>query len=94
VTALRIHYDVLQNLYTSSLAINKIGRKITELLYIRRTKHDFALVTKSARERYADLVSYQPDLIKSIPQKYLSSYLGIKPESLSRLRSRYKHQVN
>jgi CRP-like cAMP-binding protein len=70
------------------MAFNTIGRKITELLYIRRTRQDLALLTKSADERYQDLIKLQPDLVNNIPQKYLSSYLGITPETLSRLRNK------
>jgi CRP-like cAMP-binding protein len=93
VSALRIHYNALQKLYESSLVLNKIGRQITELLYIRRTKQDLALITKSAHERYYNLMTEQPELINNIPQKYLSTYLGITPETLSRLRNRDRQLV-
>jgi CRP-like cAMP-binding protein len=42
----------------------------------------------SAEERYLKLLKERPDLIQRVPQYQLASYLGIKPESLSRIRKR------
>ena len=42
----------------------------------------------SAEERYLKLIKEKPDLIQRVPQYHLASYLGIKPESLSRIRRR------
>jgi len=39
-------------------------------------------------ERYLELMRTKPELIERVPQYYLASYLGIKPESLSRIRKR------
>ncbi|MGE0588284.1 MAG: Crp/Fnr family transcriptional regulator [Cyclobacteriaceae bacterium] len=44
--------------------------------------------TSSPEERYLSLVEKRPDLIQRVPQHQLASYLGIKPQSLSRLRAR------
>jgi CRP-like cAMP-binding protein len=44
------------------------------------------LLTKSAMDRYEELVVNEPRLILTIPQKYVAEYLGIQPESLSRLK--------
>lgn len=44
--------------------------------------------TSSPEERYLNLVEKRPDLIRRIPQHQLASFLGIKPQSLSRLRAR------
>lgn len=42
----------------------------------------------SPEQRYKNLLQNRPDLIKRVPQHQLASYLGIKPQSLSRLRAR------
>lgn len=42
----------------------------------------------SPEQRYLNLVEKRPDLIQRVPQHQLASYLGIKPQSLSRLRAR------
>ncbi|MEP3209410.1 MAG: Crp/Fnr family transcriptional regulator [Maribacter sp.] len=44
------------------------------------------LTTLSAEQRYAKLIKNSPAIIKNIPLKYIASYLGINPGSLSRIR--------
>jgi DNA-binding MarR family transcriptional regulator len=44
--------------------------------------------TSSPEKRYLSLIQKRPDLIQRVPQHQLASYLGIKPQSLSRLRAR------
>ena len=44
--------------------------------------------TSSPEQRYLNLLQKRPDLIQRVPQHQLASYLGIKPQSLSRLRTR------
>ena len=44
--------------------------------------------TSSPEQRYMNLLQKRPDLIQRVPQHQLASYLGIKPQSLSRLRAR------
>ena len=44
--------------------------------------------TSSPEQRYLDLLTSRPDLIQRVPQHQLASFLGVKPQSLSRLRAR------
>ncbi len=44
------------------------------------------LQSNSARERYLDFIQMYPDVLLRVPQTYVASYLGIAPESLSRVR--------
>jgi hypothetical protein len=44
--------------------------------------------TSSPEQRYQNLLQKRPDLLQRVPQHQLASYLGIKPQSLSRLRAR------
>jgi CRP-like cAMP-binding protein len=44
--------------------------------------------TSSPEQRYLNLLQKRPDLIQRVPQHQLASYLGVKPQSLSRLRAR------
>lgn len=57
--------------------------------YIDRLRSFLAL---TAEERYGDLVLQQPALLQRVKQKYLASYLGIQPESLSRIRHSRSHR--
>ena len=42
--------------------------------------------TESAEQKYLKLLKNAPDIVQRIPQHYIASYLGIKPQSLSRIR--------
>jgi CRP-like cAMP-binding protein len=44
--------------------------------------------TETAEERYLKLFEVSPSLLQRVPQHYLASYLGIKPQSLSRIRKK------
>jgi CRP-like cAMP-binding protein len=46
------------------------------------------LLLLSPEERYLHLLNTRPELLDRVPQYQLASYLGIKPESLSRIRKR------
>ena len=58
-----------------------------ELLAKERIDFD-EFKTTSPEQRYLNLLQKRPDLIQRVPQHQLASYLGIKPQSLSRLRAR------
>ena len=58
-----------------------------ELLAKQRIDFD-EFKTSSPEQRYLNLLQKRPDLIQRVPQHQLASYLGIKPQSLSRLRAR------
>ena len=47
-----------------------------------------SFITSGPEERYHNLMKNRPDLLNRIPQYYLASYLGVKAESLSRIRKR------
>ena len=47
-----------------------------------------SFITSTPEERYTNLLNDRPDLFNRVPQHQIASYLGIKPESLSRLRKR------
>jgi len=53
--------------------------------YQQRFTH---FMTSTPEERYLNLLDTRPDLLYRVPQYQLASYLGIKPESLSRIRKR------
>src|SRR5262245_60919344 len=53
---LRIHYNDVQHLYSKFKNIEKLGRIITESLYIRRTKREFSFITETASQRYLNMI--------------------------------------
>jgi CRP-like cAMP-binding protein len=44
------------------------------------------LANLTAEQRYLKFIKKAPNTVLNVPLKYIASYLGIKPESLSRIR--------
>lgn len=86
VTIISISNTDLNNLCDKYKSAERIGRLNAERIYRRKEEREIALLTMSATERYVDLINRSPKLLQKIPLKYIASYLGIKPESLSRIR--------
>jgi CRP-like cAMP-binding protein len=65
-----------------------IARIATENELITSQKVIASFVTKSAEERYIDLLNTQGELFQRVPQQYIASFLGVSPETLSRIKTR------
>lgn len=63
-------------------------RVLSEELLIKEQINFSEFKTSSPEQRYLNLMEKRPDLIQRVPQHQLASYIGIAPQSLSRLRSR------
>lgn len=83
-----LSYADMQALYQLSQRFEKFGRIIAENLFIQATKSNRNLMTQSAEDRYLELLSTQPHIFERLPQHLIASYLGIQPQSLSRIRAR------
>jgi CRP-like cAMP-binding protein len=90
VKAYRLYYPPILELLETSKNAERFHRMIAEQLYVRETKRTYTLISKSAQERYLHLLENQPDALRLIPIKDLASYLGIHPDSLSRIRNNIK----
>ncbi|MFD2934421.1 Crp/Fnr family transcriptional regulator [Spirosoma flavum] len=86
VQALRFSRSNLMNLYDQSHKAERIGRLIAEQAFLRKTSREVQFLTSTAKQRYLQLLEQNPILVQKISIKHLSSYLGIEPESLSRIR--------
>ena len=87
-TILSITYDDLQSVYNTTQIGNLIGRLTAERLFLIKSKREQYLLNLSAEERYIKLFKERPELLKVIPLKYISSYIGVTPQALSRIRKR------
>ena len=90
IKAFRLRYPPVLELLETSKNAERFHRLIAEQLYIRETRRTYTLISKSAEERYLHLLENQPDALRLIPIKDLASYLGIHPDSLSRIRNSIK----
>jgi len=84
------HYD-LQNLYEISKTAERVGRRMIEYLYVLREIKEIQMHSKTAEDYYFELIRNNKQLTEQISQKHLASYLGITPESLSRIKNKNKH---
>ena len=85
---LSISYKDLQEVYKTTQIGNLIGRLTAERLFLIKSKREQNLLNFTAEERYLKLFKERPELLKVIPLKYISSYIGITAQALSRIRKR------
>ncbi|WP_452226196.1 Crp/Fnr family transcriptional regulator [Lacinutrix cladophorae] len=81
-----ISYADLQEVYEKTAIGNLIGRLSSERLFLIKSKREQSLLNETAKERYLNLFTERPNLIKEIPLKYIASYIGVTPQALSRIR--------
>ena len=63
-----------------------LGRKILEEMYIKKDERKYAWQAMDIRQRFLEYMDRHPHMLQRVPQKYLASYLNIKPETFSRLK--------
>jgi CRP-like cAMP-binding protein len=93
VTGYAWHYNDLQQLYAVSHDAERTGRLMAEQQYLRKYNRELSFLRYSAQERYQQLLREHPEVVQHIPVKQIASYLGIEPESLSRIR-RNRHTTD
>jgi CRP-like cAMP-binding protein len=81
-----------ENLYRRFPKLETISRKVMEKVFAEQQEIMSSYVTDSPEQRYLKLLTSRPDLFQKIPQYQLASYIGVKPESLSRIRKRIIHK--
>lgn len=75
-------------LLASSRKFEVIARIATENELILCQNIIASFVTKTPEERYINLLETQGKLFQRVPQQYIASYLGVTPETLSRIKTR------
>jgi CRP-like cAMP-binding protein len=83
---LRISKKNLEILYQNSSKWVDFGRIIYDQAIVYNEQRTKDIITLSAKQRYLKLLVQHPDIIQNIPLQYIASFIGIKPESLSRIR--------
>ena len=83
-----ISKENLYKLYAECNKVETFGRLMAEQVAQRTTEIAMSLSSDKPEERFQNLIKKHPNLFQRIPQKYIASFLGVSPESLSRIRSR------
>lgn len=80
--------DMEAEVNTKFPKFESLCKKLSEELLAKERMDFDEFKTSSPEQRYLNLLEKRPDLIQRVPQHQLASYLGIQPQSLSRLRAR------
>lgn len=86
-----IGYEQLQKFYRTIAGGERFGRLAVEQVYLTAIQQMNSFYTDAPAERYQRFLDTYPHLVQRIPQYYIASYVGIKPQSLSRIRKRNSH---
>lgn len=81
--------STLNKLYSTYPKMQEMMRKFWEDVILHLLERFTALQKNTAEQRYLDLLE-KPELLQSIPQKYLASFIGVTPTSLSRIKKNIK----
>ncbi|MEZ0539230.1 Crp/Fnr family transcriptional regulator [Fibrella arboris] len=87
-TLVRVSYNQLQQLYQKHPSFNSVGRQLVEQYYALSEERLFQLRMNTAAERYDLLLATHPAIFKQASLKQIASYIGVTPETVSRLRRR------
>ncbi len=85
---LQMKYDDVEELCSRIHSISEYFRLFTERSMAHSYKRTISNISKTSEERYWEYVNKYPQIANRVPQYVLASYLGISPESISRIRSR------
>lgn len=85
---LALHREAMQRLYAADPGAERMGRRIAEEIFLAVSRRNRSFLLDSAEQRYLDLLRERPKVMQRVPQRHIASYLGVKPESLSRIRAR------
>ncbi|WP_257455503.1 Crp/Fnr family transcriptional regulator [Archangium lipolyticum] len=77
-----------QDLYRRFPRFESISRMAMQKVLAEQQERFAAYLTDGPEQRYLKLSKTRPDIFQRIPQYQLASYIGVKPESLSRIRKR------
>jgi CRP-like cAMP-binding protein len=82
------HYSYIHDKITSDFRFYKFFRYCTDLHFMRWEEKEIHMLRSTPEERYLAFREENPDLINTIPLQHIATFLGITPETLSRIRKR------
>jgi len=88
IEAIAIPHEMSKELYEKFPIANYVGRKMTELHYAQAFERGFLCRLQSAERKYLRFLKSYPGLIDRVPLKYIASFLGMRMETLSRVRAK------
>ena len=86
-------YDKMEEALDKFPKGERLGRMILQGMFIKKDENRYNRLLKSTRERFFEYIEHHPHMLQRVPQKYLASYLQIKPETFSRLKALMSKQT-
>jgi len=83
-----ISKENLQKVFDTTKEGDRMGRLIIEDVFVKSSRQLTSLYTGSPEERYYEFFELFQDIQHRVPQYMIASFIGVKPQSLSRIRSR------
>lgn len=84
----RFEKEKIEQLFEAHPRIERIAREMAEKAYIRAVERLKEFQTETLEARYLNLISNHEELFKAAPLQHIASFLGVKPQSLSRIRAK------
>lgn len=83
-------FKTFEDFYATIPATETTSKIIGDQKVLKLYEQNLSLLMDSPEERYYKLLEEKPDLINRVPQYLIAQFLGIRPESLSRIRKRHR----
>lgn len=83
-----VSMDIVRKLFASSLLCSAVQKVFMDEKLREKNIREIQLLKSSPQEVYTYLLKNKPQFIQRVPLKYLSSYIGVTPQALSRIRKR------
>ena len=87
---LAVGNDRLEAFYRTDAACERLGRRVAERLLLEVYERLLQRYAATPQERYEALLARCPGLLDLVPLQELASFLGVRPETLSRIRRRIR----
>jgi len=91
-TVVSISYEDLEKMYMRNHKMERLGRLVITFTMVLKDRWQMHMIKLSPRERFIYFMNKNPELLQRVPQKFLASYLNIKPETFSRFKHLLRNQ--
>ena len=88
----QISYSDLQIFFKSIAQGERFGRLVIEQVFMQLLQDLSSFYTDTPEYRYGQFIKKYPELQQRVSQYHIASYVGVKPQSLSRIRKRISNQ--